>query len=220
MNALTNAFVIITPSGDDYHSLEDWGLAMGNNNYIGDPTLEEFYVDVPGGPVLDLSQALTKRPVFKQREIHIEVGGVRNRFDWDGEISTIRNLIDGQVCKIIFDNDSDWYWKGRVRITDFDREASIGHFTITMLADAYKYAVTAESDTYTTETAVITFPNFDIPVVPEFECTAGCDLSDGTEVYHLRVGKNRIPTLKTDTSKTWTLTGNTSTTVTCREMSL
>lgn len=221
MNALTNGFTIIAPNGNKYHSLEDFGLAIGNTNPIGEPEQEEFTVDVPGGPVLDLSEVLTGRPVFKTRQIHIEVGGIRGRFLWDSVMSELRNKFEGKTCKIIFDNDYEWYWEGRVKLTGFEREVSLGKFNFDMpQASAYKYAVIPYERSYDEETAVIEFPEYDIPVSPTFICTSACQISNGTETYNLSIGENRIPNLKTDTDKTWTLTDNDTTTVICREMSL
>ena len=41
MNELTNGFTIIVEKNNrSYHSLSDWGLAIGNNDYIGEPEQE------------------------------------------------------------------------------------------------------------------------------------------------------------------------------------
>lgn len=221
MNALTNGFTIITPDGKKYHSLVDFGLAIGNTNPIGKPVQEKFTVDVPGGPVLDLSEVLTGEPVFKTRPIHIELGGIRERFLWDSVMSTFRNKFEGKICKIIFDNDYEWYWEGRVELADFEREVSLGKFSLDIPeADAYKYAIMPYERSYDAETAVVEFPLYDKAVVPTFICTDACQISDGTTTYDLSIGENRIPNLKTNTDKVWTLTGNDTTTVICREMSL
>ena len=49
MNAITNGATIeIVATGEQYHTLKDWGLAIGNNDYIGDVEQENYYVDVAG----------------------------------------------------------------------------------------------------------------------------------------------------------------------------
>ena len=40
--------IIVEDTMQTYHTLEDWGLALGNNNYIGDPEMETTYITVPG----------------------------------------------------------------------------------------------------------------------------------------------------------------------------
>lgn len=226
--SLTRTFNI-TCNGITKNSLADFGLAVGNNNYIGEPTLEEFYVDVPGGPVLDLSDALTGRPVFKQRQINIEVGGMRDKDNWDSEMSMFRNLYDGQICQISFDNDADWYWQGRVRILDFDRVKSLGTFTISMTADAYKQKVTPTVDTYTV-TGVpkeVTMRSYAIPIEPIFKANnenmmvATWKQGFGQTAYSLIEGVEfKIPALTTETDFKVLIDGSGSVDVIFREKSL
>ena len=77
MKTMTNgATITVVSTGNSYHTLRDWGLAIGNNNCLGDPVQETFYLDVPGADgLLDFSEALTGRPVFKYRPIDITLGG-------------------------------------------------------------------------------------------------------------------------------------------------
>ena len=226
--SLTRTFNI-TCNGITKNSLADFGLAVGNNNYIGEPTLEEFYVDVPGGPVLDLSDALTSRPVFKQREINIEVGAMRDKDSWDSAMSDFRNMYDGQICKITFDNDTEWYWQGRVRILDFDRVKSLGTFTIFMMADAYKYKVTPIVDTYTLigTPKQVTMRSFNIPIEPTFKTNdesmmvATWKQGLGQTAYYLTEGiEFKVPALTTETDFRVLVDGSGSVDVIFREKSL
>lgn len=77
MNTITNGATIeIVATGEQYHTLKDWGLAIGNNDYIGDVEQENYYVDVPGADgFLDFSEAITGRRIFKSRPINVELGG-------------------------------------------------------------------------------------------------------------------------------------------------
>ena len=81
MSTMTNgATITVIATGKSYHTLRDWGLAIGNNNCIGTPVQETFYLDVPGADgFLDYSEALTGRPIFKQRPIEITLGGKMDR---------------------------------------------------------------------------------------------------------------------------------------------
>lgn len=165
MNALTNGFTIIVEKNNkSYHSLRDWGLAVGNNNYIGDPELQTTYIAVPGRDgYIDASEVVSGRPIYTKREISIEVGGLHERNDWDAIISGIRNKIQGRVCRIIFDNDAEYYWRGRVNISEFDRNRRLGTFKISLPdAEPYKYSVYSSDepwlwDPFNFITGVITY---------------------------------------------------------------
>lgn len=144
MKTITNgATIIVVSTGKCYHTLRDWGLAIGNNNCIGDPVLETFYLDVPGADgILDYSEALTGRPIYKYRPIEIVLGGKKTPTVWPGFMSTIRSLIHGQTIHVVFDDFPGYYWKGRAEITGFDRIRQIGTFKLTIpRADPYGYSL-------------------------------------------------------------------------------
>lgn len=164
---ITNGFTIEREDGTfRKHSITDFNLAIGNNNYIGDPVQEIFKVDIAGGGILDLSEAITGMPVFKNREINIECGSKRVREEWDAEISNLRNMYEGQVCKITFDNDTDWYWTGRVHITDFDRKRELGTFNVQMDANAYKYNTSNDWEEITSTS--VNVATWDFPIADYF----------------------------------------------------
>lgn len=221
MNKLTNGFTIwIDGTSKHWHSLNDWGLAMGNNDYIGEPVQETTYISVPGRDgLIDASEVVSGRPIYSKRQISIEVGALHDREDWDGIMSNIRNHIHGKICRIIFDNDQSYYWKGRVSVNSFDRNRRLGTFKIEMpTADPYKYSVQSSAepwlwDPFNFETDVITYapeqqivgsgtvtmPAGNMPTSPQFVVA---DIVSGTftvtyndRVYTLIQGTNDVPSI-------------------------
>lgn len=149
MNALSNGITIeVEENGKKYHTLDDWGFALGNNNYIGEPEAETSYISIPGrNGMLDVSNAITGRTTYKKRELSFSLGGIRERNSWDSIISDIRNKINGKICRIILDNDETFFWKGRVFVEDFDRMRDLGQFKLSVPdADPYKYNVDTSAD--------------------------------------------------------------------------
>ena len=149
MNRLTNgALIEVESTGERYHTLTDWGLAIGNNDYIGDVEQENYYIDVPGADgFLDFSEVTTGRRIFKSRPIQIKLGGKKPRNDWDLIISDLRNKIEGRKIRVIFDNDAGYYWTGRAAVKDFDRNREIGTFTLSIpKADPYKYSIVESTE--------------------------------------------------------------------------
>lgn len=222
MNALTNGVEIeVISTGAKYHTLDDWGLAIGNNNCIGAPEQETYYVDIPGASAfMDLSEALTGAPVYKSRAISIDLGGIRNRMDWDNIVSDLRNKIHGRRCKIIFDNDIDHYWTGRLYVEEFDRIRQLGMLKLNMpSAEPYKYDLQSSAedwlwdpfnfdygvirtiDRQTVEGELsICIPEGTMPSVPVFMVSDVASpeftVSDGQNTFRLINGKNRFPRLK------------------------
>lgn len=163
-NVLTYGISIyVEDSAKTYHTLDDWGMALGNNNYIGVPEMETTYIQVPGRDgLIDVSEAIAGRRVYKKRALAFQLGGIRERLNWDGVISSLRNNVHGRVCRLTIDNDDGYYWRGRVFITDFDRFRDLGTFTLSVPnADPYKYDATSSTepwlwDPFNFETGVIT----------------------------------------------------------------
>lgn len=216
-NALTiSVDITVEKTGKTFNTLKDWGLAVGNNNYIGDPVQETFYVDVPGASApLDLSESLCDRPIFKSRPINVLLGGGKTRLDWDSIISTYRNEIEGQIVKLVFSNDPFFYWRGRVNITNFDRTRELGNFNLSVpMAEPYKYEIFDSEDKWLWDpfdfengviryigpidlsNTSITVPRGSMLVVPIFEIDSIVDslsVTANENTYQLTEGVNRFP---------------------------
>lgn len=215
---LTNAVsIIIESTGERIHSLDDWGLAITNNDYIKEPEQETSYITIPGASIdIDMSEAQTGHPVYKSREIVIEFGGVRERMYWDPVISDFRNKIEGRIVHLIFDNDKGYYWRGRAAITDFDRVRKLGTFKLEIPhADPFKYDVFSSNDPwewdpfdfvngviryigpFSINNTTITVPKGNKLVVPIFEINyingGNLTVTVAGKTYPLKVGENRFP---------------------------
>ena len=221
MNELTYGIAIyVEDSGKTYHTLNDWDLALGNNNYIGDPEMETTYIQVPGrSGLIDATEAISGRRIYKKRQLEFELGGIRDRLDWDSVISAFRNNVDGRVCRLTLDNDKSHYWHGRVHIRGFDRFRDLGTFTLAFpTADPYKYSKTSSAepwlwDPFNFETDMVTYigaitvvgsvtvtiPHGHMATSPELVVS---DMTSQTFTitvngitYPLIVGTNRIPSI-------------------------
>lgn len=192
----------------EYNSKDNWGLYIQNYDCIGEPIQQTTYVDIPGGKRLDLSEALVGHPVFTSRKIKIVLSGnARSKNDWIKIMSSIRSNVHGRKCKIIFSDDVDSYYVGRVTVRDFDSELSIGTFTIDVEAEPFRYA-SVETEyrflaggTHGTYTLVV--PSNGLDVSPQFQTTmsgapdsATMNLKIGSKTYHLPKGRYSDPLIK------------------------
>lgn len=171
MDALTNG-VTIKVGDSTYHSFTDFGLAIGNTNYIEAPEYDTYYVNVPGRDgFLDLSETIAGRVIYRQRKISIEFGGKGECNEWDAKMSDIRNKFHGKTVQLIFDNDPEWYWTGRADINDYDRFQNMGTFKFEIpQADPFKYKVTAQELNWSLTSSYVSkdAPASAIAVCPEF----------------------------------------------------
>lgn len=229
MNVLTRGFTIEV-GNKSYHSLDDWGLMMTQAVSISDPEQQTSYIEIIGAnQMLDVSTALTGRPTFKKRAIKIGVAKLYQAEYWDAEISRIRNAIEGKLVKVIFDNDTEYYWQGRAHVETFTRSDKWGKFFINIpMADPFKYDVQSnidpwlwdsfdfENDSVPAEpvievdgTVSIVAPSGTMYCVPTFtvsEMSSPITVSNGSRTYPMVNGTNIFPALLINGDEEVTLT--------------
>ncbi len=212
--------IVVESTGKSFHSYDDWGLYITNTDYIGEPKQYTRYIEIPGrNGLLDLSETISGRQIYTSREIKLNLAGIRDKTDWDGVISSFRNDINGKVCRLIFDNDASYYWRGRIEIKDFNSALNLGKFTINVPnADPYKYSIFSSAepwlwDPFNFETDMITYigaitvVGSQIVTIPHGHMATSPELvvSDMTSptftvtangmTYPLTVGTNRVPSI-------------------------
>ena len=236
MNELTYGISIyVEDTGKTFHTLNDWDMALGNNNYIGEPEMETTYITIPGrSGLIDASEVVSGRRVFRKRQLAFELGGIRQRKEWDSVISDFRNNIQGRVCRLIIDNDKNYFWRGRVYVEDFDRFRELGTFKLTVpKGDPYKYSILTSAEPWLWDpfnfntdmityigtitvigSASITIPAAHMPTTPELVVSDKTSSTftvevDGTS-YVLTTGTNKVPAILVggDDDVTLTFTGN------------
>ena len=238
--------ITVEKTNESFHTKDDWGLAITNNNYIGNPEQQTSYVTVPGASIdIDLSESLTGRPTFKSRPINIELSAIYRKKDWDAVISDIRNHIEGKIVRLCFDNDLGFYWRGRVNVVNFDRLRNMGEFALSIPhADPFKYDVFDSQDEWewdpfdfeegiiryfgTVEVSgslTVNFPKGNMLVVPTFEVSkiiSAMSFVFNGKTYNLKEGNNRFPDILVagDEEKEITIQGNGTVKITYRGGSL
>lgn len=211
--------ITVESTGETFHTLRDWSLYIKNSDYIKEPKQYTKYIEIPGrSGLLDVSEAISGRQIYTERQILVELSGIREKQNWDGVISAIRNKINGKVCRLIFDNDNSFYWRGRVAVKDFSSILRIGSFKLEVKAEPYKYGLTTSAeewdwDPFDFETGMIIYiepitvtdsENVIIPpgqmlTCPDFiissKLSAQFTVSVNGEEFSLSEGTNRIPSI-------------------------
>ena len=222
--------ISIEGTATKYHSYDNWGLYVTNTDYIKEPKQNTNYVSVPGRDgLLDLSDVITGRPTYSGREISIKLAGHHNKIDWDSIISAFRNNINGRICRLTFDNDKSYYWRGRIDIKDFTSALNLGTFQINIPnADPYKYDALSSADpwlwdpfnfetgeiiqtqaTVITGSGAITVPHGHMATCPTIVVSNMISGTfrvsyDGTS-YYLAKGNNKIPAIMVNGDQNVTL---------------
>ena len=105
-----------------YHSItigekntwDDWHLIPSSRPLFNPPPVKTNYIEIPGGDgIIDLTTALTGRPVYGNRtgswDFYVENGWM----DWHVLYSEIMVYLHGQKFQAILEDDPDYYYEGR-----------------------------------------------------------------------------------------------------------
>lgn len=175
--------VTIQVGSSSYHSINDLGLYIGNYDCVKEPKVDTHFVTIPGRDgYIDLSEAIAGRPIYTERDIEIEFGSLKTPSTWPAQISQIYNYFHGKTIRLIFDDDTDWYYEGRAAIEGFAFFRQVGVFTLKVKAKPYKYGVNIQPGLADLSLSNSTYKNQDIPITlmpvcPEFVVS---DMSSGT----------------------------------------
>ena len=219
VNLFNGCKFTVESNNEEFHTYDDWNLYIVNTDCIGNPEQYTNYVEVPGrNGRLDMSEVLTGRPVYLGRKLKIELASARPKTMWDATVSYFRNHINGRVCRITFDNDMSYFWRGRVHIDDFSSAMALGKFTVNVDAEPYKYSIHQSTDPwlwnpFNFETDIITYqgawtivgsktvtiPKGNMPTSPTFVVSNltgdSIAMAVGGKTYTLGVGSNKFPSV-------------------------
>lgn len=176
-----------------YHSWDDFALILTSKE-IGTPSIKTETIDIPGGDgVLDLTDFFGDVK-YGNRPLTFEFSTIVPQSEFMNLFSRVQDALHGRKVEITLDDDAEWYYIGRLDISPWKSEKSIGKFTIDCDCEPYKIK---KNDTIVTvnvteETTVI-LHNSRKAVVPTIDITGEINLTYGVNYYTLSAGRYDLP---------------------------
>lgn len=128
------------------HSYKNLGLFPKSKMTVQPPEVQETYIDIAGKDgELDLTESLTGFPTYTNREGKFEFT-VMNRGTWDYVYSRLMNEIHGRKMYVVLDEDSGWYYTGRLKVSSFKSQKNTATIVVEGEFEPYKIAVGATSE--------------------------------------------------------------------------
>ena len=131
--------------GTSYSTL-DWDFFRCGVE-VSDPKLRRYEVTVPGRDgALDLSEALGG-VYYDDRKVTVKlkcINGTEEKFHLLA--STVRNAVEGRMCRITLSADQGYFWKGRPTVDAEWNPLGASVVTISAKVAPYKYSVTSSYD--------------------------------------------------------------------------
>lgn len=122
----------------EFHSYNDLRIILTKTE-ISAPEVKTSYVEIQGADgSLDFTEAFG-RVNYKNRKINLSFAYIGFLDDFPTKFSEIQNLLHGRKTEIIFDNDPEYYYKGRCSVDKWSIDKAMGTFNISIECEPYKY---------------------------------------------------------------------------------
>ena len=179
----------------DFHSYRDFSLILSQKT-IGTPSPKTEAIDIPGGDgVLDLTEFFGEVK-YNNRNLSFEFSSIVPQSDFMNQFSHIQYALHGQKMRIILDDDPEWYYIGRISVSEWKAEKAVGKLTIDCDCEPYKYRL-AETvvAVVVNGTNSVVLPNGRKRVVPEITTDAEMKITFGAYTGTFDAGTFTIPEL-------------------------
>ena len=115
---------------------------IGAQKTIGYPQTKTTTISVPGSDVtLDFTEAFGGIH-YNNRTISLVFLSLQPWSDQMAQDSTVKNALHGQKMFIVFSDDDQYYYLGRITVGDWEYYQGAGRVVVTIDAEPYKYVLT------------------------------------------------------------------------------
>lgn len=128
----------------NYHSFRDFHLILSTKT-IGTPSPKTELIDIPGGDgVLDLTDFFGETK-YKNRVLSFEFSTMVPPPDFMSLFAMVQNALHGRKMMISIDDDPDWYYIGRISVSEWKADRNIGKLTIDCDCEPYRNRLTSKT---------------------------------------------------------------------------
>lgn len=180
----------------NYHSYDDFNLFLSQKR-IGSPSPKTEYVDIPGGDgVLDLTDFFSETK-YNNRQLSFDFSTNVPQSQFMELFSAIQDAIHGKKMNIVIDEDSGWYYTGRITVSEWKADKTIGMITVDCDCEPYKMKIDETVITKSVSGATsITLANSRKTVVPKVTLDSEMTIAFGTYSGTFSAGTFIIPILQ------------------------
>ena len=190
------------------HSYDDLKLIL-NSKEIGSPEVKVRKIDIEGADSsLDYTDFFGE-PKYEDVTHKFNFSTIVPQAQFLSLFSTVKNALHGKKMRIILDGDPHFYYLGRIKVSGFTNEKSIGKISVEADCEPFKYKFekTVVSRAVSGTHAII-LTNSRKRAVPEITATANMTISFGGHTWASASGTFTLPELElVEGENTVTVTG-------------
>ncbi|EOZ2853470.1 hypothetical protein ACQQ4G_003146 [Listeria monocytogenes] len=181
---------------DNLHSFDDFALILKSKT-IGQPKVKTEYIEVLGADgQLDFTEAFGD--VFFDNRTHSFVfSTIESGQSWAALYTKVLNALHGRKMKITLDDDPEYYYLGRINVSEYASSKRIGTITIDVDAEPFKYKKNKTIiSSVVNGSLTVDYYNSRKRVVPSITTTAAIQISHNGNTYTLDgSGKHTITSI-------------------------
>lgn len=180
----------------EYHSYRDLHLILAEKT-IGTPAPKTELIDIPGSDgVLDFTEFFGETK-YANRQLSFEFSTLVPQSEFMTLFSMVQNALHGQKMMISLDVDPEWYYIGRITVSEWKADKRIGKLTIDCDCEPFKQSVrTTTVSKAVSSNATIALVNDKMPTVPTITTTASFLISFAGHNDEYPAGTFTIPELE------------------------
>ena len=126
------------------HSYRDLNLILAEK-VIGTPSPKTELIEIPGSDgVLDFTEFFDGVK-YNNRKLSFEFSTIVQPSEFMTLFSTVQNALHGQKMMIYLDDDPEWYYIGRVNVSEWKSDKLHGKLTVDCDCEPYKYRMTSQA---------------------------------------------------------------------------
>lgn len=205
----------------NYHSFDDLNLILGSKE-IEAPSAKTDTTEVPNADgVIDFTEYFGEVK-YKNRKIKLDFTANVKPSEFLSLFSSLQNKLHGKKMKIVLSDDADFYYIGRIDLSPWKTDKTIGKLTIECDCEPYKYK-TAETVVKQTisGSSTIKCNNLKKTVMPKITTTAKISIGFEGNTYEINAGTVYHPSIiLKEGSNTLNITGSSTVTLTYQERGL
>lgn len=174
---------------NDIHSYKDLNLVLAPFQM---PPAEPktTFVDVPGADgSLDMTEALGEVK-YKDRTGSMTFS-VLPQDDFEVKKTEVSNLLNGLQCKITFDKDPEFFYLGRLSVSDYKANKMLRQITIDFRVQPYKYKNDVTKVVVEGSKSIVLINNR-MSVVPTITTTANTTITFGDATLEMNAGTHKF----------------------------
>lgn len=131
----------------DKNTWDDWHLLPAERPVFAPPEPKTNYVDIPGGNgSLDLTESLTKYPVYENRTGSFTFRVINDYGYWADRYSEIMNYLHGRAMKAVLADDPEYFYQGRFSVDSWKAGDTWSEITIGYEVNPFKWSMLSSTD--------------------------------------------------------------------------